>query len=184
MDIAREIDLAEAGRVPLHATRSSTRLPRKSIADEYRDLREANRVPANRRYSDTSLIWDEYDLRQAQMEPEFEGVYDDALQADVIPEEEEDDLDTSDDDLGTIQKFTLYDKDYIHEEKRVNTCEDIFDFTQLQANVLIQRRKLVAVPLPWADFRDVFWSKLEEMQRFNTQFEIFKRDVAEKKKEV
>ena len=94
MDIAQEIYLAERPVLaPLHATRSSTSLPSHTISEEYRDLMAANRIPEIRRVSEPSMVWDEYDLRQAQMEPEFEEAHEEALQSGATAHE--DDLDTS-----------------------------------------------------------------------------------------
>ena len=42
----------------------------------------------------------------------------------ILPEE---DLDTSEDDTGTLQYFNLFDKDFSVESSRVQICENIFD---------------------------------------------------------
>ena len=69
MNLAHEIDLAVIPDTPLHGTRRTTRLPEKTITEEYRDLMEANRIPEGRRGSTASMVWDESDLQQADLEP-------------------------------------------------------------------------------------------------------------------
>ena len=81
----------------------------------------------------------------------------------------EDELDTSDDDSDT-KKFKLYDKDYVLDTEQVTVCDNILDFVCLQSNILVQRRPLVVVELPWVGFREVLWAKLEEIHRFDGQF--------------
>ena len=76
MDLANELFRAERSQsTPPYATRGTTNLPYRTITDQYKDLMAANRIPEERRGSSSSMVWDEFDLRQAQAEPEFEEVH-------------------------------------------------------------------------------------------------------------
>ena len=93
----------------------------------------------------------------------------------------EDEQDTSDDDLEMVKHFKLYDKDYVLDTAQVTVCDNILDFVCLQSNILVQRRLLEVVELPWVRFRDVLWAKLEEIHRFNEQFTAYRQAVVTKK---
>ena len=102
MDLANELFRADPSSQTVHATRASTNLPPKTISEQYKDLMRANRIPEERnatrdqRRSSSSLIWDDDDLRQAQLEPEFEEAHEAALQSN--DQQDEDELQTSDED--------------------------------------------------------------------------------------
>ena len=94
------------------------------------------------------------------------------VEAEASADEE---LDTSEDDTGTLQYFILFDKDFSVESSKVQICENIFDPVRVQEFVESHRENLVRVEITWQGLRDVLTAKLEEMKVIEEQFEMYKQ---------
>ena len=126
---------------------------------------------AGHKNSNVTLVWDDTDLSEAR----------DLVEGTVSQEEE--DLETSDEESGTVQFFLLFDKDFDVKTNKLQICENILDLNRVQEFVVAHRQALVRVEITWQGLRDVLQAKLEEMQLIEKQFYAFKRAVKNKKVE-
>ena len=145
-------------------TRGKQPLSDKSMADQYRELDQAEKAKTP---GEDAMTWDDFDLTEAaEMVPE----------GNVVPEDHGDsDLETSDEDTGTNQLFSLFDKDYEPASNQIRLCSNVLDLAQVHKFIQAHKKSLLIVKISWKGLRDIFAAKLEEMEKFDQQFEMYKR---------